>query len=172
VLRTCVRGTTELKSEVARTGWTPELIARALAMIRVAGAAATGQPITQAQADTQKQEREGQVLVRNGMFRSTRSLISAPTTAATLDEQLAHGNGVRSDPATQALVGEIRDSLRVLNAARYGRNGHINPAALDDALERAVGAIQRLHARAQWPARAVERLRQAADRVRDTVWSR
>jgi hypothetical protein len=106
------------------------------------------------------------------MIRPKRSLISAPTTTAALDEQLGPGNGARPDPAVQAIVEDIRDSLRVLNAARYGRNGHVNSTALDDALEQASRAIQRLHVKTRWPARATDALRHAADKVREGVWSR
>ena len=52
---------------------------------------------------------------------------------------------------------QIRDSLRVLDAARYKRDGALDLAALDVALDNGAGEIQRLrYANVWWVRRATQ----------------
>ena len=170
VLGSCLRGIGRLKSDVAREGWTPELAGRALAAFRVAGAVALGRPVAQTLVDTHVQGREGQLVLRMGMFRPRRALISAPTTADAIARQLAIGNG--SDPRTQAMLEEIRDSLQAFNAPRYGRNGHLEATALDETLDTGTSAIRRLRFSKLWPMRMAAGVAKSAAGLGGMVWSR
>lgn len=172
VLQGCLDDADRLKSEVARDGWTPELSGRALATLRIASAVALGRPVAQTVVDLDVPGREGQLVLRQGMIRPRRALISASTTAVAISGQLANGRARKSDPQTQALLEEIGESLRAFGAARYGRNGHCDAFALDTALDRGMSAIRRLRAATPWPVRAGEALTRAAAGFRETVWSR
>jgi len=170
VLGGCLRDIGRLKSDVAREGWTPELAGRALTMFRIAGAVALDRPVAQAVVDMNVPGREGQLVLRTGILRPKRALVSAPTTAEAVARQL--GNGNRAGLRTQAMLEEIRDSLRVFNAARYSRNGHLDTTALDTTLEIGTSAIRRLRVTKRWPMRVAAAFAQSAAALRGTVWSR
>lgn len=170
VLRGCLRGIGRLKSDVAREGWTPELAGRALTMFRIAGAVALDRPVAQAVVGMNVPGREGQLVLRKGILRPRRAMVSAPTTAAAMARQ--PGNGNRPGLRTQAMLEEIRDSLHVFNAARYSRNGHLDTTALDTTLEIGTSAIRRLRFTKLWPMRVAAAFAQSAAALRGTVWSR
>ncbi len=170
VLGGCLRGIGRLKSDVAREGWTPELAGRALTMFRIAGAVALDRPVAQAVVDMNVPGREGQLVLRKGILRPRRAMVSAPTTAETMARQL--GNGNRAGLRTQAMLEEIRDSLHVFNAARYSRNGHLDTTALDTTLEIGTSAIRRLRFTKRWPMRVAAAFAKSAAEIRGTVWSR
>jgi hypothetical protein len=171
VLRGCVRMAGELHTEVSGSGWTPELIGRALAILRVAGAVAVGRPVAQALVDTGVREREGQVAVRLGLLRSRRAMISASTTAANLAGTPAKGRS-RQAAAVGPALEDIQDSIRVFSAVRYRPDARFDTTALDEALERALNAIRRLRVTTLWPNRMADAVAGAAAGLRDTVWSR
>lgn len=170
LLRGCLGAVDRLRSDVAREGWTHELAQRALALLRIAGAVAMGRPVAQTVVNPDTPEREGQLALRKGRLRPRRALVSAPTTTAAIAAELANGSGRGFGPPTVAVLEEIHDSLRVFNAARYGRSGQLERDELDTALDRGASAIRQLYAMKRWPARAVEALKGA--RLGVTAWSR
>jgi hypothetical protein len=143
-----------LKSDVAREGWTGELAGRALSIFRIAGAVALDQPVAQSVVDRQVPGREGQLVLRKGLLRRRRALVSASTTADAITRELINGNGAGPGPGKKATLEDIRDSLLVFNAARYGRNGHFETAELDRALDNGASALRRLRLAKLWPGRS------------------
>ena len=170
VLAACLRTIGRLKSDVAREGWTPELAGRALAALRIAGAVALGRPVAQTLVDMNVQGREGQVVLRTGIFRPKRALISAPTTEDAVASLLATGNG--RDPRTRAMLEELRDSLHTFSTACYSRNDHLDTTALDTALENGTRAIRRLRFTKRWPMSTATRLAKSAAGLGGMAWSR
>ena len=83
-LRGCLAGAASARSEAARDGWTPPLMARALAALRIAGAVALGRRVAQAHVENGEAERVGQLEVRTGLLRRKRALLSAATTPPAL----------------------------------------------------------------------------------------
>jgi hypothetical protein len=136
VLRSCARIASELQSEVAGSGWTPELIGRALAMMRVSGAVAAGRPVAQALVEPGVSVREGQVAMRLGLLRPRHAMISASTTAADLNGTPSRTFGRRAAAVAPALE-DIHDALRIFSEARYRPDARFDTAALDEAFERA-----------------------------------
>ncbi len=170
VLKGCLRAVDQLRSDVVRAGWTPELAQRALALLRIGGAVALGRPVAQAVVDGDVPQVEGQLELRKGRLRPRRTMVSAPTTAAAIATQLANGSGRGPGPRTTAVLEGIHDSLRVFSAARYGRNGQLERDELDAALDHGASAIRRLYVMKLWPMRAAEALKGGGFGV--TIWSR
>ncbi len=141
---------------------------RALAVMRVAGALAVGRPVAQAPVDLGTPAREGQLALRLGRFRPRRALVSASTTARTI-ARLIESNGGR--PSRQAMLEDVLESLRAFETARYSRNGEVDAATLDSALDRAADVVARLRATTRWPARTAEAFAQTVGRLRGAVWS-
>ena len=136
LLRACSRTLSDIGAE-ARGGWTPALVRRALAALRIAAAVASGRRVSQDFVGNGVPEREGQLAVRSGLLRPRRAVVSASMTPRT------------------AANGALGDALRVFSAARYGRTQEIDGGALDAALEGSSGEVRRLHVRARWPMRVV-----------------
>lgn len=138
----------EVRSE-AVSGWTPELARRALSALRVGGAVALDRPVAQAFVSGDVAEREGQVVVRTGLLRPRRAMLSASVTAAAIASQL--GNGHRPAPKRRATLEELAGSLRAFNAAAYGRVAEADQVALNAALADGTDAIRRLRTMTTWP---------------------
>jgi hypothetical protein len=171
VLRGCLRTAAQLQSEAAGSGWTPDHIGRALAMMRVAGAVAAGRPVAQTLVDPGVPVREGQVALRLGLLRRKHAMISASTTASDLNGAPGRSHGRRAAAVGPALE-DIRDSLRIFSEARYRPDARVDGATLDEAFGRVASAIRRLRVTTLWPNRMADAVAGAAAGLRDTVWSR
>ena len=154
LLRGCLRTLNQVRAEAAREGWTPERRSRALAALRIAGALALGRPVAQQYVNGQSRERAGQLLVRTGLLRRKRALLSAATTPREFAGALGNGHG-RGAQARVDLE-QIADALRVFGSASYGRPAEPDPSALDSALDAASGAIRRLRMSSLWPMRTAQ----------------
>ena len=134
LLRACSRTLSDIRAE-ARGGWTPALVRRALAALRIAAAVAAGRRVSQDFVGNGVPEREGQLAVRTGLLRSRRAVVSASMTPGALAD------------------GPLGDALRVFSAVRYGRSSEIDGSVLDAALAGSSGEVRRLQVRALWPMR-------------------
>jgi hypothetical protein len=152
LLRGCLRELGAVRAAAAREGWTPELKGRALAALRVAGAVALGRSVTQQYVDGQVRERPGQVLVRAGLLRRKRALLSASTTPGAIAAGLENGrvHGAQAKVNLQ----QIGDALQAFSAAAYGRTA--GAASLDASLDAAISAIRRVRASTFWPVRTAQ----------------
>ena len=148
-----LRSIADVRDEARRGGWTPELARRGLAALRVGAAVALGRPVAQQFVAASAREREGQLLVRGGLLRRRRALLSAPTTPLVIADTL--GNGHALSPRTRTALEQLADGLRVLNSAAYGRGGGTDSAELDAALQRGSDAIRRIRLTSFWPTWAV-----------------
>jgi hypothetical protein len=157
---------------VARDGWTSELAGRALAVFRIASAVALGRPVAQEIVDKHVAPGDGQLAVRKGRFRPKRALISTSTTSGTIARTLEDTNGRRPSPRTELLLNELQESLNTFRAARYGRNGQLDTAALDAAFEHGTDALKKLRVANLWPVRTAGALARTAADVGGMVWSR
>ena len=169
-VRACVRQAAHVKSDAARAGWTDDLVGEALAVLRVGTAVALERPVAQHAIDRGAAAQHGQFTIRKGALRATRLRLSAAITSPAVAARLAEATTI--DPRLQITLEQLGASLRVLEAARYGRSGHLDAAALDASLASGIDALQRLYAMQRWPARTVDALSRAAERIKDAVWSR
>jgi hypothetical protein len=112
----------ELKEVQAasRGGWTPELVGRALAALRITGAYATNRAVGQHPSKSGEVAREGVVVVRP--FGRAEVFVSGGATAETAAFANAPG---------------LSDALRTLTMARYGRVEKFDSMA-DEALQAAI----------------------------------
>lgn len=172
VLQACLREIGRLTSEVARDGWTPERAGSALTVLRIGTAFAIREPVAQALVDTSVPAREGQLALRKGIFRRKRVLVSAPITSDAIDRYRINENGRAPSGRTQAMLEDLGESFRSLSAARYGRNGNLDTAVLDRALENGRAALRRLRLATLWPMRAADTLARSAATLVSLVWTR
>jgi hypothetical protein len=158
VLSGCLREADRVKSE-AEGGWTPELASRALAVLRIGGAVALGRPVAQSIADAHVAPRDGQLALRRGVLGKKRSLVSNSTTPGTITK-----SRVSSD-----LVKDLGESITVLSASRYSRDGKMDNAALTTAFETGIAALRSLKRANMWPMRT---MRSVKSQAMEIGWSR
>jgi hypothetical protein len=123
--------------EESRSGWTPALTGRALAALRIAAAYEAGRPVTQTVAGPGAAAAEGQLAI-NGRARGV-AFVSGAETAERLPQ----------DPPSPGLrrasgAGTLRDGLARFTQARYGRDGNVDAARLDESLADSVRVVEDL----------------------------
>jgi len=158
VLSGCLREAGRVKSE-AEGGWTPELVSRALAVLRIGGAVALGKPVAQSIVDAHVAPRDGQIALRKGLLGKRKSLVSNATTPGTIAR-----SRVSSD-----LVRDLGEAITVLSASRYSRDGKMDNAALTAAFETGIAALRSLKRANLWPLR---KMRAVTSQAMDIGWSR
>ena len=144
VLRAASRELGAVQSASQSAGWNIDLIGRAAAALRLAGAVALSRPVSQTEVDRHTPPTEGQIAAPPGFgaLRGKRTVLSASVTPDTVSS-----NG-KSAPASDAWQ-PLSQTLRTFTAARYTRDGSIDGTALDAALAEGRDAINRLRL-TQW----------------------
>ena len=164
VLGGCLREAGRVESDAAG-GWTPELAARALTVLRIGGAVALGRPVAQLIVDSRAEAHEGQLALRKGFFRPRRSLVSNATTPGTIARSMAATNGRAPNARAEAILKEFEESIGVLSIARYSRDARMDGAALTAALETGVGALKKLRSANRWPMRTISAITRQATEI-------
>ena len=151
-LGACVAALRDVRKEAA-SGWSPELARRALPALRLAGASALGRPVAQQRLARDAELRDGQIAVRNGWFRRNRTVLSAPTTRASVDAA-ASQKGLSG--RARAALSALGPALESFSVAAYGRNtAPPDGTELTSALDQSLDAVKSLRTGALWPVRTL-----------------
>ena len=169
VFGACEREVQSIKSDAAG-GWAPDLLGRALAAFRIAGAVALGRPVAQTAIAAREQPREGQLLLETGLWNRHRVLISASTTAAAITERLATDRDIEL-PLREALE-DLAAGLDVLGGAHYSRGDALDGGRLDEALDRGLRGLERLRSTRRLPGRVAEAIGRTVAAFRQATWAR
>lgn len=154
----CVREAGRVQAEVDRSGWTPELIGRALTVFRVAGTVALGRQLAQRIVDGEATAQDGEIAIPAAAFGARQVVVSGSATAARV--------------AALPALDDLAEALRVFDATRYSRGNDINPSALDEAFAAGRRALAGLASKHSWQARALDAVARSAARTRGRVWRR
>ena len=153
ILRGVSRELADVKRE-SQGGWSPELVSRTLAALRIAGSYAIGAAVGQHAAEGGVTSADGQLHV-GGRFGRAGALVSGAATPESVAASRVNAPG-------------LEDSLRALTALRYGRT---NPAddraaeSLDTAI-RLTDQQRSAHSlRAEWMAALMRSITDARKRV-------
>ena len=151
IMRACLEEIGRIQSEVTRAGWTTERAGSALTVLRIGSAVAIQRPVAQAEMNGSLDTREGQLAVRKGILNRERVAVSAAITPGMIDRSGVNG----------AEISALGKSLAAFSAVRYGRNGVMDGAVLNRALESSRGVLQRVRMSTLLPMR-----------LRSFVWTR
>lgn len=158
VLQEAVREAQRVQAEAGRSGWTSELVGRALTVLRIGASVATGRPLAQRVLAKGGRAQDGELEVNADAFGARRAAVSGSGTAA----------AAGTDPSLDALG----EALRVFTAARYGRPADLDGSTLDAAFTGARRVLADVLDRHGWRTRAVQAMSGAASGARDRVWRR
>jgi hypothetical protein len=141
VVRQVVRDLQTIRQERERDSWTPALVGRVLAVVRVIASYLERREPSQRRVEGGETVTEGTLVhVDRG---GARTVISAAITSAAL----------RDDHAPVEHRAAIRDALASLTRAHYGTDQRVDTAALDAALDAAAEAADTLKRQRTWLAR-------------------
>ena len=136
-----LRALADVQAEVRTAGWSAAHARRAMAAARVAAAVALDRPFAQGDKLPDAPLREGQIIVRQGLRRRPR-VISAATTAATIDRELAERP--TSLKRVRGALDGLRSALYTFSTAGYGRADTLDAGALDRAADETREALRAL----------------------------
>ena len=148
VLGGAIRGLERVQEEVLREGWSLDMLGETLAAVRLGLAIALGRQPPQVILEPEAPGEVGAVVVRSGLMRPRRVMVSASVTSD------AFG------PAASD-AGRLRAVLDVVTAARYGRSQDVPREDLDRAVKEGLTEMERLRAERSWPKTASDALRRA-----------
>jgi hypothetical protein len=138
---------TEVQHE-GRAGWTPDLVARALAAARIVAGYAIGRRPRQQAVAVGTDAVESRLAVTSGIVRRQRSYAASATTAA--DIARAVGLMPANVPAQRrALLERLQEALATLTHAQYGQEPE-SDSALDEAVRSARDAAQEVRREHRW----------------------
>jgi hypothetical protein len=144
--------------EQARSGWTRDLVGRALASARIVASYAAGHPVPQ--RTSTGEPLQGELSLTHGLLTRRHVYVAGATTAAGL-----------AALTTPEAVG-LHDALQALTAARYGAVEHLDSGALDAALAATSRSAERVASRHTVIADLTASLTRAARRWRPPGWGR
>lgn len=153
ILSTVARELEEVQ-RASRGGWTPELIGRALAALRIAGSYAIGQGVNQRVVTPAETPREGELVVSAPLGRGRAFVSGAATTEAAARASAPHG---------------LAEALHTLTSARYGRTDTLGDA--DDAIATAIRVTKQQQSAHSLPAEWGRNFTKSVVDLRRKVWA-
>ena len=165
VARTVLGELRAVRDATAAKGWTGDLVARALAALRIAAALALGRPVAQraggaavggTAADVTPVDPEGRLPVRRGLFGRETVLVSSALTERDVDRDLPR---VRTEsPAGAPAVEALRAGLAGFAGARYGAAAEVPADNLAADLAAGIEVLRSLQVELFEPVRRWRRL--------------
>jgi len=146
-----------LQTRTNAEGWSDETVARALGSMRLIGAAAIDQAISQKPLGAGGVVPDGRLLVRHGVLRKTSATVSSSATADDLAR--AQSTDGASTTRQQQLEG-LRSGLLALTTTLYRQEPLRDPSVLDEAVRHAMAVAKDVSAERSWFSR------------RGTLWRR
>jgi hypothetical protein len=169
ILRGVGRELAAVRREIQGPGWTRELAGRALAAMRIAGSIALGRPVGQVAAAAGVNGAEGQLVMRGGLLRGKKALVSGSATADAVARALTIEGG--SSGHRQALE-EVQVALARFTTALFGREEKIDDTALGESLSDSFRVVRRLKVENLWVLKKYKGVTQFATEVGNRAWSR
>jgi hypothetical protein len=174
ILRGVGRELAAVRREREASGWTSDLASRALAALRVAATYALGRKTgllpAQAQLNGNPQPEAGRIVLRAGWPRGKRIAVSGGVTSQTVTRELALA-ATASNPRRAAMLESLEQALTSLTAAQYGREEHLDEAALDQSLATGSQAVRRMKFEQLWVMKRLAAWR-AGSALDNRAWSR
>lgn len=154
ILRAAARELDEVQ-RASRAGWTPELAARALAALRIAGTYAVGRDAGQRAVKPGESPVDGELIVTGPLGRIRVAASGSVTTESAAAPSAPHG---------------LADALRALTAARYGRHETLG-SDLDDAVAAALRIARQQQSAHSLPAEWGRNFTKSVVDLRRKVWA-
>jgi hypothetical protein len=140
VLARAVRDELTVIAEESRSGWSTDLVARALSVMRIAAALAAHRDLAVHPADANV-DKGGRMLITRGMLRKQTFAVSSAITPTDVN-RLAPS--IPGPPRQPQLLKDLSVSMTTLSTALYGAAGIAGSMPLDEAFDAGARAIREL----------------------------
>ena len=167
IVRSVRRELAAIRRERAASGWTPVVIGRALAALRILAAYALDRPVTQRRV-VKTAATDGSVALRSWASGDSRVTASGAITTENVASALAAASTADAGQKRTGRLEAIHAALRAVTESQYGSGVAQDEARLDEAL----AAAERLAAQLAREKSALGRMARQAARVGSRVWSR
>ena len=170
IVRAVRRELASIRRERASSGWTPALIGRALAALRVLAAYALGRPVTQRRVDKPVTTYDGAVALLGWGARRPRIVASGAVTTESVASALGPAADL-TDTTTDLRSGRleaIHAALQTFTESQYGTGDIATDARLDEGL----AVADRLGTRLAIERSMLGRIARHAAHLRPRSWSR
>ncbi len=171
VLSGVARELAAVRRAAGREGWSEALAGRALAALRIAATIALGQRLGQRLAASDPIP-EGHVVMRGGLLRGKKVLVSGSATAEAVAQEELKGVTQSTSPSRQQCLETLQRGLALLTTMQFGRDTKLDPSALDEAVAGGIRAIRYLRIQSLGPVRKFRTMTQFGVELGNRVWSR
>src|SRR4051794_11804099 len=155
LLRAVARELGRVRRERETAGWTPALVARALAAWRIAGTLMVGGAPTQRRAAGGALP-DGALILRRRLWTSEPLIVSGHATPPALERLASTAPGARTTSAETRAA--MQEALAAFTRASYSSTA-VADETLDPAFEAGADAVRSAARQQSWPARALRRRR-------------
>jgi hypothetical protein len=162
VLRGVSRELSAVRRHRADSGWTVDLIARALAASRIVAEYALSRSASQLHATPRMQAPAGALVLPRRFRHEAAVLVSGSVTPKTID--LALADRAADGRAGSRRLEELKDTLAQFTRAEYAEAGVLEDTALDESLSRVEQLARRLAVERNWLMRRLAPLFRLAPR--------
>jgi len=172
VARAAVGELTRVQAASEVEGWSRELVSRALAVFRLAGALILEQPVSQMPKLDKVSETdcEDRLYVRSWPFGGTEALVSSAMTVRRMESALPT---IRNDrPEDERFVETIHKGLKSFTTVQYASADGFEPDTLSNDVERSIEVLSVLRRRTLPPIWAVTEARRTLQQWVNRRWSR
>lgn len=157
---------TDIQDRATRDGWTDDLVAEALGVVRLVAATAIGRSVSQRPLPKDGVVPEGRLLVRHGWVRPAIATVSSAVTPDDVGRSAVRNAALVTVIRGQHLAG-LQSGLAALSAALYRQSPPRDAAVLNEAMRHAVSVAREVAAEQSW----WSRLRRGSG-GQETRWAR
>ncbi len=136
----------ELQKGVAG-GWTDQLVARALSLMRIVAAAAMDHPISQT-VHASGAAPEGRLLVQSGLITSRRAAVASSVTARDVAHAMAQSTTLSATQRSR--LEDLQDAIDRLTHALYAQPPLRDASTLDDAVRHTISVAREIAQQRSW----------------------
>ena len=170
ILRGAGRELSAVRREREAEGWTPALVGRALAALRIVAGYAVAQPATQLIANGHLEGSDGVLLLGRGLWKAERVQVSGSATPQTLAREITRAS--TNGRTNTARLEELQGLLASFTRARYSGKSSDGDGALDESLASGERLARRLQFEHGWLVRKLALLSRRATSMRPRTWPR
>jgi hypothetical protein len=157
VLARAAEALSDIQARATRDGWTDDIVAEALAAIRLVAAAAIGRSVSQRPLPKDGVVPDGQLLVHFGSVRRVSGTVSSPVTADEVGRSTIRNAASMTVTRGHHLEG-LQSGLAAFTAALYRQSPSREAGLLNEAVRHAIGVAREVAAeRSSWRTRWARR---------------
>lgn len=149
LLRRAADALTDIQARATRDGWTDDIVAEALGVVRLVAAVAIGRTVSQRPLPKDGVVPEGRLLVRHGSIRPATATVSSAVTPGDVGRSAVR-NAAAVTPIRGHHLAGLQSGLADFTAALYRQSPSRDAAVLNEATRHAISVAREVAAERSW----------------------